>query len=211
MSVARMYGARTASRAYRDHARQRRRAFLRGSLKWLLYAAAAFLLCAVEGTVFAFRGASVSALGIPFLLPAWLTAVAMYEGFVGGAWFGIAVGLLSSAAGGDAFYVLPLLYMLYGLSVGMLGMRFLKKGFFIYAVYEIAVCIVHGCVRLLISVIAAWVSSEPMAEVLPLLWAMEMSDILVSMVWGLPLYLPSLLIRRLSADRTEGQDPLQLQ
>lgn len=211
MSVARMYGARTASRAYRDHARQRRRAFLRGSLKWLLYAAAALLLCAAEGTVFAFRGASVSALGIPYLLPAWLTAVAMYEGFVGGAWFGIAVGLLSSAAGGDAFYVLPILYMLYGLSVGMLGMRFLKKGFFIYAVYEIAVCIVHGCVRLLISVIAAWVSSEPLAEVLPLLWAMEMSDILVSMVWALPLYLPSLLIRRLSADRTEGPDALSLQ
>ena len=210
MSVARMYGARTASRAYRDHARQRRRAFLRGSLKWLLYAAAAVLLCAAEGTVFAFRGASVSALGIPYLLPAWLTAVAMYEGFVGGAWFGIAVGLLSSAAGGDAFYVLPLLYMFYGLSVGMLSMRFLKKGFFIYAVYEMAVCIVHGCVRLLISVIAAWVSSEPLSAVLPLLWALEMSDILVSIIWALPLYLPSLLIRRLLADRTEGQDALHL-
>ena len=210
MSVARMYGARTASRAYRDHARQRRRAFLRGSLKWLLYAAAALLLCAAEGTVFAFRGASVSALGIPFLLPAWLTAVAMQEGFPGGAWFGIAVGLLSSAAGGDTFYVLPLLYMLYGGSVGLLSTRYLKKGFFVYVLYEMAVCVVHGCILLLISVIAALAAKEPLGAVLPLLWAGGMSDIIASVIWALPLYLPFMGIRRLLTDRAEGPDSIHL-
>lgn len=209
MSVARMYGARTASRAYRDHARQRRRAFLRGGLKWLLYTVTAVLLCVIEGTVFAFRGASVSSFGIPCLLPAWVTAVAMYEGYIGGAWFGIAVGLLSSAAGGDALYVLPLLYMLYGFAVGILGSRFLKKGFIIYAVYEFAVCVLHGGMLLLISAIAAFAEKEPLGAVLPLLWASGMSDVIASAMWSLVLYLPLILICRISAVPDEGQTALR--
>lgn len=203
--MARMYGARTASRAYRDHARQRRRAILRGSLKWILYSVMAVLLCVMEGTAFAFRGASVSTVGVPFYLPAWLTAVAMHEGYLGGAWFGIAIGLLSSAAGGDAIYLLPLLYMLYGLAVGLLSTRFLKKGFFIYAAYETAVCAVHGAVRLLLSVIAAHTAAEPSGAVLPLLWTSEVQDVIASVIRSLPLYLPFWLIRRVTAERDNGQ------
>ena len=194
--MARIYGARTASRAYRDRARARRRAVLRGCLKWLLYAVIAVLLCVIEGTAFAFRGASVSNIGIPYLLPAWVTAVALYEGYVGGAWFGIAAGLLSSAAGGDAVYILPVIYMLYGLSVGILSAHFLKKGFFIYAVYETVICTVHGAVLLLISVIAAWSAGEPIGAVLPLLWASILTDGIASALWSLLLFLPLWLIRK---------------
>lgn len=207
MSVARMYGARTTSRAYRDRARARRRAVLRGSLKWLLYTVMAVLLCVIEGTVFAFRGISVSNIGTPYLLPAWVTAVALYEGYVGGAWFGIAAGLLSSAAGGDTLYILPILYMLYGLSVGILAARFLKKGFFIFAVYETVICAVHSSILLLISMIAALSAGEPLHAVLPLLWASALADGIVSALWSLLLFLPFWLIRRPLTNRvsdTEG-------
>ena len=205
--MARIYGARAASRAYRDRARARRRAVLRGCLKWLFYAAFAVLLCAAEGVVFSFFGAS-AVQAAPYLLPAWVTAVAMYEGYVGGAWFGIAVGLLSSAAGGDALYLLPLLYMLYGLTVGMLGTRFLKKGFFIYAGYEIAVCAVHGLIRLGISAVCALIEKEGTGAVMALLRTAAIRDFLASAAPALLLYLPLLLIRRITAAREQGQDAL---
>jgi hypothetical protein len=204
MSVARIYGARTASRAYRDRARAHRRAVLRTCLKWLLYLVTAFVLCAIEGTVFAFRGASVSNIGVPYLLPAWVTAAALYEGYVGGAWFGIAAGLLSSAAGGDALYVLPVFYMLYGFSIGMLGGHFLKKGFWFYAVYETAVCMLHGMLLLAFSVISAAYAGESFGVVLPMLWTGILSDMIVSALWCLPLYLPLALIRRITKDKTDG-------
>lgn len=196
MSVARIYGARTASRAYRDRARAHRRAVLRSCLKWLLYLVTAFILCAIEGTVFAFRGASVSNIGVPYLLPAWVTAAALYEGYVGGAWFGIAAGLLSSAAGGDAIYILPVLYMLYGLCVGILSSHFLKKGFFVYVIYEAVICAVHGGVLLLISVIAALTAKEPLGAVLPLLVGAVPADIIASALWSLLLFVPLSVIRR---------------
>lgn len=201
--MARFYGARTASRAYRDRARQRRRALLRGSIKWFLYTVIAILLCVMEGTLFAFGGASI---GIPYLLPAWVTAIAILEGMVGGAWFGIAVGLLSSAAGGDALYLLPVLYMLYGFLVGLLGTRFLKKGFGFYAVCETAVCALHGIFLLLFSVISAYAAGETLAAVLPLIWNGILSDILSSVIWSLPLSLPLLLIRRITGGETDSQD-----
>ena len=202
--MARFYGARTASRAYRDRARQRRRAFLRGGIKWLCYAVIALLLCVTEGTLFAFQGASAAAIGTPYFLPAWVTAVAMLEGTVGGAWFGIAAGLLSSAAGGDALYVLPVFYMLYGFSIGMLGGHFLKKGFWFYAVYETAVCMLHGMFLLAFSVISAAFAGESFGVVLPMLWTGILSDMIVSALWCLPLYLPLALIRRITKDKTDG-------
>ena len=206
MTVARIYGARTASRAYRDRARARRRTVLRGCLKWLLYAVIAVILCVIEGTAFAFRGASVSNIGIPYLLPAWVTAVALYEGCVGGAWFGIASGLLSSAAGGDAIYILPVFYMLYGLFVGILSAHFLKKGFFVYAVYETAICAVHGALLLLVSLIAAWSAEEPLGAVLPLLWRSLLSDGIASAAWSLLLFLPLRLIRKPLGQRTDDSE-----
>lgn len=202
--MARFYGARTASRAYRDRARQRRRAFLRGGIKWLCYAVIALLLCVTEGTLFAFQGASAAAIGTPYFLPAWVTAVAMLEGAVGGAWFGIAAGLLSSAAGGDALYVLPVFYMLYGFSIGLLGGHFLKKGFWFYAVYETAVCMLHGMFLLAFSVISAAFAGESFGVVLPMLWTGILSDMIVSALWCLPLYLPLALIRRITKDKTDG-------
>lgn len=208
MSVARIYGARTASRAYRDHARQRRRAILRGGLKWALYAAAACLLCVIEGTSFAYRGASVTA--SPCLLPAWVCAVAMYEGYIGGAWFGIGVGLLSSAAGGDPVYVLPPVFMAYGLAVGLLGTRFLKKGFFIYAGYETAVCAVHGLLLLAIALICAMASGTPVSAVWPLLWDGAISDFVPSVLLSLLLYLPLAVIRRITAERNDPTDSIRL-
>lgn len=206
--VARFYGARTASRAYRDHARQRRRAFLRGSIKWFCYAVIAVFLCVLEGTLFAFGGASAAAVGIPYLLPAWVTAVAMFEGAVGGAWFGIAAGLLSSAAGGDALYLLPLFYMCYGLCIGLLGTRFLKKGFFIYIVYEVAVCAVHGGILWVISLISALAAGETAGDVVPLLWSSTLSRMIASAVWSLLLYLLMVPIRRLTAGKKEEHEPL---
>ncbi len=207
IGVARLYGARTASRAYRDHARQRRRTFLRGSVRWGLYTVIAILLCVLEGTLFTFRGASVSAIGTPYLLPAWVTAVAMQEGAVGGAWFGIAIGLLSSSAGGDALYVLPLLFMFYGLCIGLLGTRFLKKGFLIYTVYETAVCALHGGILLLISFISALIAGEGPGAVFPLLWRGALSDMIASAIWSLPLYLLMLPLRRLTVGNSEEHEP----
>ena len=201
--MARFYGARTASRAYRDRARQRRRGLLRGGIKWLCYAVIALFLCVMEGTLFAFQG--TSAIGTPYFLPAWVTAVAMLEGVVGGAWFGIAAGLLSSAAGGDTLYVLPVIYMLYGFSVGLLGGHFLKKGFRFYAVYETAVCALHGVFLLVCSVISALSAGEPFAAGFPLLWTGILSDLIASAVWSLLLYLPLALIRRITKDKADGQ------
>ncbi len=203
--MARFYGARTASRAYRDRARQRRRALWRGSIKWLCYAVIALLLCVTEGTLFAFQGTSASAIGTPYFLPAWVTAVAMLEGAVGGAWFGIAAGLLSSAAGGDALYVLPIVYMLYGFSVGLLGGHFLKKGFWFYAVYEAAVCALHGIVLLGCTSVAVISAGEPLTAAFPMLWSGILSDMIASVIWSLPLYLPLALIRRITKDKTDEQ------
>lgn len=204
--MARIYGARTASRAYRDRARQRRRALARGCMKWILYLLTAVLLCAAEGCAFAFRGASASSAGIgmPFFLPAWIAAAAMTEGYVGGAWFGLAIGLLSSAAGGDSVYLLPLLYAAAGCIIGMIGMRFLKKGFFLYAVLETAACFSHALVRLAIRFISAWIGTEAPFSVLPQLWSAAIADALTSAVLSLCLYLPLLLIRRLRT--SEAQD-----
>ena len=206
--MARFYGARTASRAYRDRARQRRRAVLRGSIKWLYYAAIAVLLCVMEGTLFAWNGSAQSAIGTPYLLPAWITAVAILEGAISGAWFGIAAGLLSSAAGGDALYILPVLYMLYGFTCGLLSTRFLKKGFWIYTVYEAAVCTVHGGILLLISFLSALAAGESASIVPPLLWNNIFADIIASVIWSLLLYLPMIPIRRLTAGKPEEYEPL---
>ncbi|MBR5870834.1 MAG: hypothetical protein IKZ09_07345 [Clostridia bacterium] len=206
--MARMYGARTASRAYRDRARQRRRAAVRGSVKWLCYAVTAFLLCALEGTFFAFFGASVAHSGYPYLLPAWVAAVAMYEGARGGAWFGIAVGLLSSAAGGDALYVLPLFYMFYGLLIGLFGARYLKKGFFIYLGYEIVICALHGGLLLLLSLISAAVAGESLGAVIGLLGTSALYGAAASSVWSLFLYLPLMLVRCVTKNPLHGQDAL---
>lgn len=208
ITVARLYGARTASRAYRDHARQRRRAFLRGSIKWVLYTVIAVFLCVLEGTLFAFQGTSASAIGTPYLLPAWITAVAMYEGAAGSAWFGIVIGLLSSAAGGDALYVLPILFMLYGLCIGLFCTRFLKKGFWVYVLYETAVCVLHGGILLLISFISALAAGENPGAVFPLLWSGALSDMIASAVWSLLLYLPMIPIRRLTAAKADEHEPL---
>ena len=205
--MARIYGARVASRAYRDRARARRRAVLRGCLKWLLYAVCALLLCVAEGTVFSTHGTSISD-AAPFLLPAWITVIAMLEGYVGGAWFGLAAGLLSSAAGGDAVYLLPPFYMLYGLCVGMLGARFLKKGFFIYAAYETAVCAVHGVVRLCAAVISAMLADGAFMSVLPLVWTKTLGDVIASAVPALFFYLPAHLIHRLTAEHKHDRDTL---
>jgi len=206
--MARFYGARTASRAYRDRARQRRRTVLRGSIKWLCYAMIALLLCVVEGTLFAFEGSVLSAVGTPYFLPAWITAIAMLEGAGSGTWFGIAAGLLSSAAGGDTLYILPVLYMLYGWIFGMLSTRFLKKGFPVYLMYEAAVCILHGALLLLIQILSALTAGEPLRAVLPLLWAGILPDSILSAIWSLPLYLPLTLIRRITAGKNEGQNTL---
>ena len=181
---------------------------LRGGIKWICYFLTAILLCVLEGTFFAFHGASVSAVGALYLLPAWMTAVSMYEGAVCGAWFGIAVGLLSSAAGGDPLYILPLLYMFYGLLIGILGKKYLKKGFMIYTVYEVAVCALHGALLLLISVISALTAGEAPDAVFPILWTSVLSDMIASAIWSLFLYLPLALIRRLTKDRTDGLQAL---
>ncbi len=206
--MARLYGARTTSRAYRDHARQRRRAFLRGGIKWILYTVIAVFLCVLEGTLFAFQGTSAFAVGTPYLLPAWVGAVAMHEGAAGGAWYGIIVGLLSSAAGGDALYVLPVLFMLYGLCIGLFCTRFLRKGFWIYVLYEAAISVIHGGILLSISMISALAAGEDPGAVLPLLWNSTLSDMIASAVWSLFLYLPMVPIRRLTKNTTEGQEAL---
>lgn len=206
--MARMYGARTASRAYRDRARQRRRTAVRGSIKWLCYAVVAVFLCVMEGTFFAFFGASVTAGGCPYLLPAWMAAVAMYEGAVGGAWFGIVIGLFASAAGGDALYVLPLLYMCYGLLVGLLGRYLLRQGFLFYAVYETMVCALHGVLLFVISAVSAMIAGESLGAVIGLLWASALADGIASVLWSLPLYLPLLLIRRLTCGSRNSEESL---
>ena len=206
--MARMYGARTASRAYRDHARQRRRTVVRGGIKWICYFLTAVLLCVIEGTFFAFHGASVSAVSALYLLPAWLTAVSMYEGAVCGAWFGIAIGLLSSAAGGDTLYLLPVIFMLYGLLIGLLGTRYLKKGFMIYTVYEVVVCALHGALLLLISVISALAAGEAPDAVFPMLWTSVLSNAIASVIGSLFLYLPLALIRRLTQNPADGLQTL---
>ena len=206
LSVARIYGARTASRAYRDRARQRRRAFAKGCLKWFLYLLIAVFLCIAEGCAFAFRGASASSVGIgmPYFLPAWITAVALAEGFVGGTWFGLSVGLLSSAAGGDSLYLLPLLYAAAGLVIGLIGTHFLKKRFFLYAVLETAACASHALVRLAILLVSAWIGGDAPTAVLPLLWSGAVSDALTSAVLSLFLYLPLSFIRRLRTEETQN-------
>ena len=191
--MARIYGARTASRAYRDRARQRRRAFAKGCLKWFLYLLIAVLLCI----------ASVG-IGMPYFLPAWITAVALAEGFVGGTWFGLSVGLLSSAAGGDSLYLLPLLYAAAGLVIGLIGTHFLKKRFFLYAVLETAACASHALVRLAILLVSAWIGGDAPTAVLPLLWSGAVSDALTSAVLSLFLYLPLSFIRRLRTEEAQN-------
>lgn len=204
--MARIYGARTASRAYRDRARLRRRACIRGCLKWVLYLLTAVLLCAAEGCAFAYRGASASSVGIgmPYFLPAWITAVAMAEGLIGGTWFGLAIGLLSSAAGGDTVYLLPLVYSAAGLAIGLISTHFLKKGFFLYTVLECAVCASHALIRLILLLAAAWIGGESPAAVLPVLWSGAVSDALTSAVLSLLLYLPLSFIRRLRTEDAQN-------
>jgi hypothetical protein len=115
---------------------------------------------------------------------------------------------LSSAAGGDALYILPILYMLYGFTCGLLSTRFLKKGFWIYTIYEAAVCTVHRGILLLISFLSALAAGESASIVLPLLWNNIFADIIASVIWSLLLYLPMIPIHRLTAGKPEEYEPL---
>lgn len=83
--------------------------------KWLFYGAALLPLCLLDGLVFgriAFWGAK------PFLLPFAVSLVAIWEGAVAGAVYGIYVGYLASLLGHGVHTSFLFLFSLLGFLVG---------------------------------------------------------------------------------------------
>ena len=198
--MARIYHARTSSRAYRDRARRQRRTFFGGALKWILYTVVACILCVAEDTAFALGGASVMGDGgtAVFFLPVWVTAAALCEGYRSGARFGVVIGLLASAAGGGTLYLLPLLYMAYGLLWGYVGTRFLRRGAVLYLFCSVGVCLLHALVQGAASVIAVLQNGETPIGMMHLLWQNGLRAVIATVLWSLPLWLISAGIRRLA-------------
>ena len=189
--MARIYHARTSSRAYRDRARRQRRAFFGGALKWLLYTLVACILCVAEDTAFALGGASVMGDGgtSVYFLPIWVTAAALCEGYRSGARFGVVIGLLASAAGGGTLYLLPLLYMAYGLLWGYVGTRFLRRGAVLYLFCSAGVCLLHALVRGAAAMFAVWQSGDTIGSVMRILWQNGLRVVIATVLWSLPLWL----------------------
>ncbi|MBQ7982281.1 MAG: hypothetical protein IJ302_01835 [Clostridia bacterium] len=199
---ARSYDARTGSRAYRDRARQRRRELLRGSVRWLLYTVTAAFLCLAEGAAFAFSPDAGAPAFMSYLIPVWTAAVAITEGAVPGAWFGIAAGLLASAAGGETVYLMPVLCMAYGLGAGILSARYLRRGFGVFLLYDAAVCVLHAAVRVGTAAAAVLLAgqTQTLPAAFPVMLTAEARGAAAAALAAAVLYLPLRGIARIAAE-----------
>lgn len=199
---ARSYDARTGSRAYRDRARQRRRELLRGSIRWLLYTVTAALLCLAEGAAFAFSPDGGAPSVMSYLIPVWTAAVAITEGAVPGAWFGIAAGLLASAAGGETVYLMPVLCMAYALGAGILSAKYLRRGFGVFLLYDAAVCLIHAAVRVGTAAAAVLIAGQArtLPASFPVMLTAEARGAAAAALISAVLYLPLRGIARIAQD-----------
>ena len=95
-------------------------------LKWLMYAAIAILFSLIETRLLpAARVQNVS----PTFDAALTAAVAILEGPAGGAFYGLACGMLRYLAPGNSELIFMLVYMTGGYTVGMLGDYIFSRSF----------------------------------------------------------------------------------
>ncbi len=107
--------------------------------KWLLLLVLGVFCCLIEQTWYAL-GTQTQL----FLLPIPIAIVGLYYGMVPAAYYGIFCGLLADAAGGGQIYLLPVIYMLYGLLAGICGQHVYKHGWLAFGGFSCAAAVLHS-------------------------------------------------------------------
>ena len=169
------------------------RQYLRTLLRVGLYALTVILLCLFQSA--AFTHSRQAALVCAYLVPAWVSAVTLYEGITFGAWFGVLSGLFCDAAGGDRIYLLPLLYLVVALCTGLLCGSFLRRGTMLVLLSSATstlLCAVFFFVRDCIVILA---HGEELS--LLLLFFAAAKTVLQVFVLSLPLHIPACIISRI--------------
>ncbi len=167
--------------------------YLRPLLRVGLYALAVVLLCLLRSTAFTFSRQAT--LICAYLMPAWISAVTVYEGIRFGAWFGTLSGLFCDAAGGEQIYLLPLLYLTVAICTGLLCGPFLRRGaipILLSDTVSTLLCAVFFFVRDCIAVLAS--GEQPS---LLLLFFGTAKTVLPVLVLTLPLHIPARAISRI--------------
>lgn len=146
-------------------------------IKWSLYGLALLLIYLLQTLV----TDRILILGVrPDLIPVAIVAVAILEGGVGGAGFGLGAGLFSVAAFYDVSILIILIYPLAGAIVGLVAEYVLQNNFLS--------CFL--CVVIFFAVMEIWRVLPPLigGDSLAALLRIALPELLYSLIFTLPIY-----------------------
>lgn len=144
--------------------------------RFLLYVLYMYLTLALQNMILPF----VRPLGVcPFVLPAAVVAVGMFEGATKGALFGLAMGIFADLSYIESVTTYTLLLPIIGFAMGFVSQFFINKRFFAYMVVCLAAFLATGVVQMIkVLVLDGWAFSMLTTIVIQTLWSLPLAVLL---------------------------------